>query len=246
VLDVVLESLRAFHRRVARDSPGGEVVEDDELMAAVVPSCPRRSFPNCVLYDDPAALEARHDELDALYRDAGVEAWTVWVPGDDAAASALERAGHVLDAAPRAMAVQLDALEVPEASFDVERAPGTAEVTALNEAAYGYDEGEFAGLARALEGPDVHRHLVRVDGAPAACGCSLDVGRDCHITLVATAEPHRGRGLARAVMWAAVGEARDRGQRTTSLVATPAGEPVYRRMGYRDFGAVEMWERRRG
>ena len=243
----LLRSLRAFHRRLGRDSPGGRVIEDAELMAALVPSCPRRSFPNCVLYDDAAALAIRQRELDMAYREAGVRAWTVWVPERDAAArAALERAGHVLDAAPRAMAVGLHALQAPPELPDVEHAAGAAEVAALNEAAYGYEPGEFAGLAEALEGPWLHRYLIRVDGAPAACACAFDRGGDCHVTLVATAEPHRGRGLAGALMWTAVGEAAARGQATTSLVATPAGYPLYRRMGYDDLGAVQMWERRQG
>ena len=83
-----------------------------------------------------------------------------------------------------------------------------------------------------------------MDGAPAACACAFDLGGDCHVTLVATAERYRGRGLAGAVMWTAVGEAAARGQATTSLVATQAGYPLYRRMGYEDVGAVQMWERR--
>jgi len=243
----VLRSLRAFHRRLGRDSPGGQVIENAELMAALVPACPRRSFPNCVLYDDAAALAVRQRELDTAYREAGVRAWMVWVPeGDTAVASALERAGHVLDAAPRAMTVRLDALRPPAALAEVEHAAGATEVATLNEAAYGYEPGEFVGLAAALEGPWLHRYLVRVDGVPAACACAFDLGADCHVTLVATVEPYRGRGLAGAVMWTAVGEAAARGQATTSLVATQAGYPLYRRMGYDDLGAVQMWERRRG
>jgi hypothetical protein len=43
----------------------------------------------------------------------------------------------------------------------------------------------------------------------------------------------------------ALADAQDRGRLTTTLVATKLGRPVYERLGYRDFGAIEMWERRR-
>jgi hypothetical protein len=43
----------------------------------------------------------------------------------------------------------------------------------------------------------------------------------------------------------AVAEAGRRGRRTTTLVATKLGRPVYDKLGYRDFGAMQMWERRR-
>jgi hypothetical protein len=40
-------------------------------------------------------------------------------------------------------------------------------------------------------------------------------------------------------------DARERGCETTSLQATQMGLPVYRRLGYRELGVIEMWERRR-
>jgi hypothetical protein len=43
----------------------------------------------------------------------------------------------------------------------------------------------------------------------------------------------------------ALADARERGQLTTALVATKLGRPVYERVGYRDFGAFQMWERRK-
>jgi hypothetical protein len=41
-------------------------------------------------------------------------------------------------------------------------------------------------------------------------------------------------------MWANM-----RGCETTTLQATKMGAPVYERLGYRDLGARQMWERRR-
>jgi hypothetical protein len=40
-------------------------------------------------------------------------------------------------------------------------------------------------------------------------------------------------------------DARERGVETTSLQATAMGLSLYRRLGYRELGVIEMWERRR-
>ena len=64
------------------------------------------------------------------------------------------------------------------------------------------------------------------------------------MTLVATLPEARGRGLAGALMAHALVDAGERGLRTSTLVATKMGRPVYERLGYRGLGALEMWERR--
>jgi predicted GNAT family acetyltransferase len=63
--------------------------------------------------------------------------------------------------------------------------------------------------------------------------------------MVATRPDARGRGLATALMCQAVSDARERGMQTTSLQATQMGRAIYARLGYRDLGAIQMWERRR-
>ena len=42
----------------------------------------------------------------------------------------------------------------------------------------------------------------------------------------------------------ALADASERGCRTTTLVATRLGRPVYERLGYRSLGPIEMWEQR--
>jgi GNAT superfamily N-acetyltransferase len=94
--------------------------------------------------------------------------------------------------------------------------------------------------------PDAgHVYVARLDGRPAACVAALDAGGDCGIWNVGTVADARERGLATALMRQALVDARDRGCATTSLQATAMGRPVYQRLGYRDLGAIEMWERRR-
>ena len=60
------------------------------------------------------------------------------------------------------------------------------------------------------------------------------------------------RSLVNSVIYQADGllaeallEARERGNDISTLQATKMGEPVYARLGYRRFGAIQMWEKRR-
>ena len=59
---------------------------------------------------------------------------------------------------------------------------------------------------------------------------------------VATAPEARGRGLSTALMRQALSDAAARGCETSTLQATKLGRPVYERVGYQDFGALQMWE----
>ena len=43
----------------------------------------------------------------------------------------------------------------------------------------------------------------------------------------------------------ALADSREQGFETTTLQSTKLGFPVYEALGYRDFGVVQMWERRR-
>jgi GNAT superfamily N-acetyltransferase len=100
-------------------------------------------------------------------------------------------------------------------------------------------------MARAVrELPGVILHVARADGRPASVVGTHDHGGDSCIVYVATLPEARGRGLASRLMAHALHEARGRGATTTSLQATKMGYPVYARLGYRDLGALQMWERR--
>src|SRR5262245_7575498 len=97
--------MRHFYGLLAQSAPGSHAVELDGVHACVVPAAPQRSYPNAVMYESAAALEAAYERVKAAYDTAGVAAWTVWVPEEDRdAAAVLEARGHNLDAAPTAMA----------------------------------------------------------------------------------------------------------------------------------------------
>ena len=123
-------SLREFCRLLGRAAPDSQVVERDGVLAAVVPAAPDRSVVNSVVYEDAAELERALPELAAAYEEAGVR------PGRSGCRTTtprrpalLERAGHVLDADPEAMAMELAALEAPRpADLDLDPEPDLATV----------------------------------------------------------------------------------------------------------------------
>jgi GNAT superfamily N-acetyltransferase len=237
-------SLRGFCEILGRAAPGSHVFEPEGVLAAVVPAAPERSVVNSVAYEDAGRLERALPELAAAYEAAGVRAWTVWVPHTDTEAiGLLERAGHVLDADPAAMVMELSALEAPPPTdLDLDPSPDLATVARLNDRAYAVGGNHFE---RALQtAPTLHVYVARIDEQPVCCATGHDQDGDFSVTFVATMPEARGRGLAGRILTQALHDARERGCTTTSLQATEMGEPVYRRLGYRALGAVQMWERR--
>jgi GNAT superfamily N-acetyltransferase len=227
-------------------APDSRLIERGGLLASLSPASPQRSLFNSVHYDDAAVLAGEYEALAATYDAAGVRAWTVWVPDEDReTARFLAARGHVLDAEPRAMAMELaEPIEEPPAPAEVE--PGSvppAVAAELNDRAYGYGED---GFRAALIGETAIRwHGAHAGGEPVCCVGTIEVGDDCCVTGVATPPEHRGRGIASWLMQRALAAARRDGARTASLQATKAGAPIYERLGFADFGFVEMWELRR-
>lgn len=237
-------SLCRFCDLIGRGAPDSRVFEQDGVIAAIVPATPDRSICNSAAYETTAGLERALPDLAAAYGEAGVRAWTVWVPPADARAQALLRdAGHVLDAEPAAMALELDRLrEERPAGLDLDPEPTAAKLGAINDAAYTFGTDDFSRGLRALE--DLYIYIARADGEAVTCVGAHDHDGDCSVTFVATLPPARGRGLAKRLLLYALHDARERGCTTTSLQATKAGYPMYLRLGYRDLGPVQMWERR--
>jgi GNAT superfamily N-acetyltransferase len=241
-LDRNRRSMEGVFAAFSRASPD-LFVKADGVFAVISPETPERSVFNSVVFANPGALANAYEQLAAAYAEHGC-AWTVWVPEDQTgAASLLEAAGHRLDAEPRCMGLELGALaepDVPEVEVVVGRDVRTMGM--LNDLGYGYPEGTF--LRGVGAEADLIVYLAHVDGEPVAAVASHDVDDDCSIWCVATHPEARGQGLSTALMQRALRDARDRGCATSTLQATQLGAPVYERVGYGDFGALQMWERR--
>lgn len=225
---------------------GSTLIRRERLLASVVPASPQRSLFNSVYYEDPAALAREVGPLEEAYEAHGIRAWTVWVPDEDRdTARLLAGRGHLFDAAPRAMAMELAELAAePPAPRRIEPRPGDPAMAAdLNDRAYGYGPDGFrAGLAGETA---IRWHGAYAGEEPVGCVGTIAAGEDCCVTGVATPPEHRGRGIASWLLRRALAEAREEGLVSASLQASKAGAGIYEKLGFVDFGFVEMWELRR-
>jgi GNAT superfamily N-acetyltransferase len=236
----------AFGHAMVTAAPAAEIFESDGVVAEVFPSAPERSVFNSVFYSEPQALIDRLDELAARYRRAGIRAWTVWVPENDAeVARALEAAGHNLDAEPRDMAMALSELRQPEPDPELalREQYDLPTMARINEVAYGWPDGDFNPVAEAPMS-DLRVYFADLGGAPVSTLALWSHDSDVLVAWVATLPEARGRGLSTRLLARALLDAREQGIETTTLQATQLGYPIYAKLGYQDFGAVQMWERR--
>lgn len=241
-------ALMSFARLTGTGADSSSVIERDGVVASLVPAVPHASIVNSVGYRDVEALAGSIDELARAYDEAGVRAWTVWVPEDDRnAAALLESSGHRLDATPTAMVADLARLpQADEADLDWDADASPDDVARINDRAYGAPAGMFAAAITGFGNIDgVRLYQARVDGEPVCVLATYDNADDCEIYLVATAADHRGKGLARRLLHRALAEARDRGLEISNLQATEMGYPVYERLRYEPICKLEMWERRK-
>ena len=242
--ELVLSNQPAVWRAIA-DACGGEVHTDGDIKAAIIPASPNRSFFNSVFYEDSEHLVESIPRLGEIYDEAGVNAWTVWIPADDEVArAALDAAGHKLDATPRAMGFELSDLRVPDPDPELEiRSEMDMEaLVRINQVAYGYAPGDMPPMSPMA---DTQVFLADLVGETVGTTAIYDRGEDSEATFVATLPEARGRGVAKRLLAHALVAERDAGKLGSTLIATKLGFPVYIALGYRDVGGLEMWERRK-
>jgi len=244
VIERVFESMFHWYRLVGAASDGARALERDGVLASVVPAAPERAVVNAVLYRSPEALEAAYDDVADAYREIGAK-WTVWVhPGDAAAASLLERRGHLLDAQPMAMARDLDGVERPsrDALPDWTAQGELADVGRLNDRSYKFGTDSFTRALRSLPDGTVQIYVARDAGRPVGCLLALDHEGNTEVQTVAVVPEARGRGISGKLLAHALADAAERRNETATLIASPLGYPVYERAGFQPLERVSMWE----
>jgi GNAT superfamily N-acetyltransferase len=248
VWDALHTSMRHWYRLIGAGSEGARTLERDGVIAALVPAAPERSVINAVVYEHADALAAAYDEVAAAYAELGAQ-WTVWVhDGDAEAAALLERRGHVLDAAPTAMALDLTErppVRPPQVGLPAWTATGSlADVGAVNDRAYPWGGDSFSRAFTRVPDGEVGLYVAHENDAPIACTAAIDSGANTEVQMVAVVPEARGRGLAGKLIAHSLADAVERGARTSTLVATKLGYPVYAKLGFEPLGVLEMWERR--
>jgi len=246
VIDRVYEAISHMYRLIGQSSDGAQALERDGVLAAVVPAAPERAVVNSVVYGTADGLAAAYDEVASAYGEIGAR-WTVWVrPGDDEAARFLESRGHVLDAEPFAMIHNLKDLKRPpaDALMNWTAEGDLADVGPINDRAYGFGTDSFTRALGRWPGGSAHVYVARDDGRPVACLLMTDHEGNSDLELVAVLPEARGRGLSGKLLGHALADAAERGNETSTLVATKLGYPVYERAGYRALEQIPMWERR--
>jgi GNAT superfamily N-acetyltransferase len=86
--------------------------------------------------------------------------------------------------------------------------------------------------------PGARCYLGEVGGQPATTGFGFTIGSYVAIFNIATPPTYRRHGYGSAVTARAVADGLAAGARWSWLQATPAGQPVYERLGFR---TVETW-----
>jgi len=245
VIERVVDGLFAFCGLLGSTSEGAHTIDRDGVRAAVVPAAPERAVANSVVYRNGDALEAVYDELATAYAEIGAN-WTVWVwPDNDALGPFLERRGHVLDAQPAAMIHDLTGLErpSPEALSDWTAHGDFSVVGPLNDRAYGFDTDSFTRAMARRPAESTRVYVAHDDGEAIGCVLVTDEDGNADVESVAVLPEARGRGISGKLMQHALVDAAERGNETSTLVATALGYPVYERLGYRTLGRFAMWER---
>jgi ribosomal protein S18 acetylase RimI-like enzyme len=238
-------NLLEFNREGARWTTGGVVHEEDGLVFFV----PGHGFPfgfTGVVRVDSALPAA---EAVARRRDwfaARGQGYThcLRLHRDEDLAAALEAGGlsrfgnspgMVIDAPlpekPLFAGVRIDAVKGEDDVREFARVTGAAY------ASLGMPEKvahrHFAD-ARFFAQPHVEAYLARLDGVAVAASMLVVTHGVGGIYWVATRPEARGRGLAEACTRHAGNVAFDKGADFVALQASVMGEPVYRRMGYRE------------
>ena len=245
MIERVVDGLYAFCGFLGTTSEGAHTIDRGGVCAAVVPAAPERAVANSVAYMDGDALERAYDELAAVYAEIGAN-WTVWVwPGHEATERFLGSRGHVLDAHPMAMIHDLDAVERPAADAPADwTADGDfLEIGPLNDRAYGFDTDSFTRAMTRRPGNSTHIYVAHDDGEAVGCVLVSDHDGNADVESVAVVPEARGRGISGYLLQHALFDAAERGNATSTLMATALGYPVYERLGFRPLGRFGMWER---
>lgn len=245
--ELALSSHVDFFREASLREPGGAILDEDGLFLYAGP------HPLPVLVNGAIRIEhdlAAGDVLDRAraFFDARGRGFSIYglVGRDDDLIEAADSAGMTSFNDPAPLMV-LDG-PVPPADLpgDVriervttpEQVSDAAAVCADAYAVYGMpaDVAPACLTPRTMLAPDTAVVVAYDPGGPVATASALVARNVSYIAWVGTAQRAMRRGFGDAVTRAATAAGLDLGAGVTTLLASPMGAPVYRRMGFVEVG----------
>ncbi len=195
-----------------------QVDPDEDLVGALLSEVAKAGVPYCLQLRPGASLALTDLPLTRGMTPGAQVPLMVWEGSD-----ALEPAQHV------------DRLEIRELAPEA-----VGEHVTVGASGFGAPEELFAQLAtqELLRLPGVRCYLGEVDGQPVTTGLGLTLYPFVAIFSIATPPPYRSRGYAAAVTARAVADGLSNGAEWAWLQSSPAGYPVYTRLGFK---TVESW-----
>ena len=221
---------------------GGTIVEEQGVLATVVPAAPDSPTLNAVIALGATLDHALVQELAGRYAHAAVHRWGVWTDGSkQPVVAVLEDCGMRMTSSSPGMGAGIDELHLNG------RAPASpadlATVGHVNDLAYGNPDGRLERTLAPLPTGLLRAYRADHGGRPASVALALHHEQDCGISFVATAPHARRQGLATDVMGRVALDALEAGCTSTSLQATNLGEKLYTALGYRKVSEMQLWER---
>jgi ribosomal protein S18 acetylase RimI-like enzyme len=238
LLERNLRGLATLHRLLGRYA--GTVVELDSAVGSLADTAPDDPWLNSLVCEPGASFGA---VLERVLGTPELARLGVWAWGPDQVAMARDAGFSDLIARVPAMGMELTSAT----SSGGDSGPILpAEAGALSDTVYGNDERELErtlGLIPADQAPALGRRDSR--GRLLAAVVLLVSEDDCSVQYVATLPDAQRLGHATALLGDALAQARRQGASTTTLQASEEGERLYRRLGYRTVGQLELRHRAR-
>lgn len=236
------EAVRRAHRLLARLVPGADERTDQHGVGAIEIPVAMPTMSGLLLPDH--AVDAAHlRSVASRFTTRGMP-WSLNVIG--AAPPAITELAEELGMAPTVSPTMVMPLHAHPAAgqeggtdrvLQVSTAADRRRWTATCDRAFGLPVGTSGSLmaAAVVAAPEIRTYLVLRDGIPVATAVStLDDLGWLGLFCVATVPEARRTGTAERLMRFAVQEGASRGAHTAFLETTPAGRPLYERIGFRD------------
>ncbi|MFI8536214.1 GNAT family N-acetyltransferase [Streptomyces aquilus] len=194
------------------------------------------------------SVSADEADVTAVREEFASVPWWWWVGPDspEDTADVLRRHGGRELAALPVMVLPLDEPAAPGTVPDTARTglrvepvrdgQRLAELVRTYRASMGVEPGLEAEMvrieSRREDNADIVRLAAVLEGRVVGTTVVITAHGVAGIFLVHVSEAHRRRGVGAALTTAALQVGRERGMRRAALVASPAGEPLYRRFGF--------------